>query len=74
MSSRAEFKEAQNIKEVRERMEERRDQNVQAVIIDKRTGEIVDRNNNLRHDNAESWAQKQIYRKAYLKYQIITVV
>lgn len=73
MSSRAEFKEAQNIAAVRESMEERRDQGVQALIIDKRDGEIVDRRNDLRHDNAEQWARKQIFRHAHLKYTIIFV-
>lgn len=72
--TRAEQMEAQQVKAARRQMEESRDQLVQALIIDKRTGDIIDRKNDLRNDNSVAWAQKQIKGHAHLKYQIISVV
>lgn len=55
-------------REERMRREENNDTKVEVEIINKETGDIVDRKNDYK-DKALKWAKNKIWAKPYLKYK-----
>lgn len=63
----------QNEEELKLRGEERRDRKCECTIINKETGEIVDRAQKYA-DEAELWCKRQIQHKSWLKYRYYQIV
>lgn len=62
----------EQIEEAKHRAQERRDNKVQILIINKEKDEIVERGLEY-SDVAERWAKNKIWNRPYLKYKIIFV-